>query len=71
MKISFSWLYTKANIIHKETEKTTKRLSPSAIVTFLRKYKIKLKRVQRTKQENKEKYAPELKKLKNHSSTQV
>ena len=71
MKVSFSWLYTKANIIRKETEKTTKRLSPSVIVTFLRKYKIKLKRVQRTKQENKEKYAPELKKLKNHSSTQV
>ena len=71
MKVSFSWLYTKANIIHKETEKTTKCLSPSVIVTFLRKYKIKLKRVQRTKQENKEKYAPELKKLKNHSSTQV
>ena len=60
MKVSFSWLYTKANIIHKETDKTTKRLSPSVIVAFLRKYKIKLKRVQRTKKE--------LKKLKNHSS---
>ena len=43
MKVSFSWLYTKANIIHKETDKTTKRLSPSVMLLFSENIKLNLK----------------------------
>ena len=59
MKVSYSWLYTKTNI-YKESEKDSKRLSPSVFDSFLRQYIIKLRRLQRIKLENKETYAPEL-----------
>ena len=54
MQVSFSWLYTKANIIHKETDKDAKCLSPSVTVSFLRKCSIKFRRAQGTNRENTE-----------------
>ena len=50
LKVSFSWLYTKANVINKELSQNFKRLSKTVVVMFLRKFNIKLRRVQRKKQ---------------------
>ena len=60
LKVSFSWLYTKANVINKELSQNSKRLSKTVVVMFLRKFNIKLRRVQRKKQIDKSKFAPEM-----------
>ena len=51
--VSFAWLYTTASKFHKEANPDAKRLSPSVVVAFVRKYKIKMRRVQRRKQKPK------------------
>ena len=50
--VSFSWLYTHASNIHKELNPgaDVRRLSPSVVVSFTRKFKIKMRRVQCRKQ---------------------
>ena len=49
--VSFAWLYTHASKIHKELNPdSTRRLSPSVVVAFKRKYHIKMRRVQCRKQ---------------------
>ena len=50
LKVSFSWLYTKANVIHKELPQNSKRLSKTVVLMFLHRFNIKLRRVQRKKQ---------------------
>ena len=60
LKVSFSWLYTKANIINKKLSQNSKGLSKTVVVMFLRKFNIKLRRVQRKKQIDKSKFAPEM-----------
>ena len=52
-KVSFSWIYTNANMINRTLYPGASRLSKSIVVTFLKKYSIKLRRVQRKKQESK------------------
>ena len=52
-KVSFSWFYTKANIIQKELDQNASRLPKSAIDTFRKKINIKLRRVQRKKRVHK------------------
>ena len=51
--VSFAWLYTTASIIHKNDNPDAKRLSPSVVVSFVRTFKIKMRRVQRRKQKPK------------------
>ena len=47
-------MYTTASKLHKEANpQNTKRLSPSVIVSFIRKFKVKNRRVQRRKQKPK------------------
>ena len=50
LKLSFLWLYTKANVINKELSQNFKRLSKTVVVMFFCKFNIKLRRVQRKKQ---------------------
>ena len=57
---SFSWLYTKANVINKELTQNSKRLSKTVVVMFLRKFNINLRRVQGKKQIDKSNFAPEM-----------
>ena len=58
MKVSSAWLYIHANKISKSISGS--RIPKSAITSFLHKYKIKLRRVQRKKQVQKSNYAPGL-----------
>ena len=60
LKVSFSWLYTKANVINKELTQNSKRLSKTVVVMFLRKFNINLRRLQGKKQIDKSKFAPEM-----------
>ena len=48
-KVSYSWLYTKASIIHEELRPDANRLPKTVIVSYIKKYNIKLRRVQRKK----------------------
>ena len=52
-KVSFSWIYTNANMINMILYPGASRLSKSIVVTFLKKYSIKLCHIQRKKQESK------------------
>ena len=49
LKVPFSWLYTKSNALSKALTQNLKRLSKTVVVMFLRKYNLKLRRVQRKK----------------------
>lgn len=49
LRISFVWLYANANKFNKESYKDVKSLPKSAITAFIRKYGIKLRRVQQKK----------------------
>ena len=60
MKVSFSWMYTEACIISNELDPNTKHLSKSVLVSFIRKYNIKLRRVQRKKRVDKTNFAPQI-----------
>ena len=60
LKVSFSWLYTKANVIKKELSQNFKWLSKTVVVMFLRKFNIKLHRVQRKQQIDKSMFPPKI-----------
>ena len=53
--VSFKWLYVTASKIHqKANPQSTKPISPSVIVAFICKFKVKNRRVQRRKQKSKD-----------------
>ena len=58
--VSFRWIYTHASRLNKEMHPGAKRLSPSVVINFIRKYKIKVRRVQRKKQHHKSSYTNDL-----------
>ena len=60
MKVSFSWLYTKANIINKELNPNSARVPKSIVASFNRKYNIKLRKVQRKKRVDKTNFGPKM-----------
>ena len=49
LRVSFAWLYANGNKFNKELHKNANNLPKSAITAFIRRYNIKLRRVQRKK----------------------
>ena len=56
MKVSYAWVYVDANKINAELNSNAPRVPKSAAMRFIKKYSIKLRRVQRKKQVRKEGY---------------
>ena len=63
LKVSFAWLYVNANKIYKQLHANAGRIPKSAITTFIRLYKVKLRRVQRKKQVDRSKHLPDFMKF--------
>ena len=66
LRISFTWLYANASKINKELKKDANHLPKSAVTAFIRKYRIKFRRVQRKKKLDKTVYLPKI--MKWHST---
>ena len=59
MKVSFAWLQTRANKINQFLNpQSSNKLPVSGISEFIRRYRIKLRRVQRKIQAEKQQYLP-------------
>ena len=61
MKVLYAWIYVNANKINAELNPNALRVPKSAAMRFIKKYNIKLRRVQRKTQVRKEGYEEKIK----------
>ena len=66
MRVTFAWLYTHVNKINSTINPAAARVPMSAISSFIRRYKIKMRRVQRKKRQDKQYFVPKI--IKWHST---
>ena len=60
MRVTFAWLYTRVNKINSTINPSTARVPMSAMSSFIRRYKIKMRRVQRKKRQDKQYFVPKI-----------
>ena len=60
MRVTFAWLYTHVNKLNSTNNPPAARVPTSAISSFIRKYKIKMRQVQRKKRQDKQYFASKI-----------
>ena len=66
MRVTFAWLYTHVNKINSTINPSTARVQMSAMSSFIRRYKIQMRRVERKKRQDKQYFVPKI--MKWHST---